>query len=140
MSYRNAVIALVLAANLAVGLAIAAQRGCFDSTKPKSVRHIDLASYEAYCKSDSKACLAEFEDTWVLLGGSVIEVTRVGYEFTDKWFIRLGTSPDQAITSTTLEFDGDQGGRIRQLKRGDSITVIGRVASIFLIDRCTLAG
>lgn len=75
----------------------------------------------------------------MLFGGSVIGIRREGYEFTEKWYIHIGASPDQTITNTTLEFDGDPGSRLRELNRGDSINVTGRVASLFLFDRCTLA-
>jgi len=30
----------------------------------------------------------------VLFGGSVIGIRREGYEFTEKWYIHIGASPD----------------------------------------------
>ncbi len=140
MLSRNAAFALIAGANFAVGLGYVAQRGCFDPPRPKVVHVVDLPEYSEYAKREPKACLAEYAGEWVMLGGTVIDIGRVEYEFAEKWYVRLAAASGDGPTLTTLEFDGGQAGKLKRLKGGDAITVIGRVASLRMIDRCQVVG
>jgi hypothetical protein len=137
---RNAAFVLIVGANLAVGIAFVAQRGWFDGPRPKVVHVVDLAAYSEYAVREPKACLAEYAGEWVMVGGTVIDINRVEYDVAETWYVRLAATSEEGRQLTTLELDGSQAGKLKRLKRGDPITVIGRVASLQMIDRCQVVG
>ena len=139
MSCRHILTACLAAANLAVGLLYAERRGLFDAPQPNVVHVVDLGAYAEYARSEPQTCLAEYGNRHVLIGGTIIDIGRVDYELGEKWYVRLGTS-GVGPSLTTLEFDGDRRGNLKRLKSGDAIAVIGRVASLQMIDRCQVVG
>ena len=138
MLSRNALLVLVACANLAVGLAIAAQRGCFTASRPKSVRIVDLETFAKLGQLDSQAFVAEYRDQWVLIGGKVISTSWIPYDFSERWYVQIASSVDQPPPYITLEFEVGQADKVRKLRNGDSIVVIGHVGSVYIIDRCGL--
>ncbi len=138
--HARSLLVLLALANLAVGLMIASRRGCFDKRQPESVHILDLEKYSAYAVLDPSGCLTEYKGRWVMVGATVMTVGRVRYDFSEKWYVHIGLSTDQKPPSLVLEFDSDSRGRLPNLTCGDSIVVVGRVASLQLIDHCELAG